>query len=1155
MRFAELHLERYAHFEDRRLPFRAETPDFHMIYGANEAGKSTTLSAVSDLLFGFPLRSPYNFRFDYALLRVGAVLEKDGQRLACRRRKTRDHSLVDAADQPLDEGRLSALLHGLNRETFGAGFSLDQEGLRRGGEAMVQATDDLGQALFAAGSGLTDIAKVQEALDRELDAIWGRRASDRRSFMVAAKQLDTSLRVVRDSQLKPREWSDAQAKVEACERALHDRQQKQNAVIAERNAVERLRRIDAAMRSRSTLLAAIAEQGPVIVFSPAEDKTAQDALAALVKATDAHDAAERRRNDVADRLTPLQPDPITGLGERIEDLIEDRGAITKGLADQARLDIELRGMKERAAVLRTELALPGDLPSGLEIRKLRDIAARHAGLVAGLRTRDGELDDRRTRAQALREERADAVVAEGLPELKAAITLARGLGEDIDDRCADAQAMAERMEADARAALAALRPWQGDAGGLAALCEIDDGEIQAASDADLKLATRLETARAELRRLENDIAQLDAQRTALAQTGQAVSADEVRQARGARDELWRTIDAHLRHDGPTRPTTPHADRFAAAVQAADAIADRRYETAEASARLTGLDQSRTLLDVQRRQAEQAVREVEDSIAAARRAWEERLQAQGLPLLPPLPLRGWCAQRRAALDLHRNAADARQQAARILERRAEAVDALVKALNAAPETERLSLMLAAADRERMEGEALEQAFREKTTKLAGLEEEIARQERLEVQDRRALQAAIAEWTDASARLHIAADIVGIDHWLGLVEELRGTLDGIAAHDRRIQGIVRDRTAFEAAVTALASDARMEVQAEEVQAEAQAQAPADPARTLELLRERLSRARSVARDIDTLKAEWKKHQADMDRAATERTIALDRLEPFMARAGVGEAAHLPPLLERSRAHQDRMAQLAEAERRIAADGDHLPLADLVAAWEACDPDTVASQAVTLGQDLDTLNRDVAAAANALGEARKAFEALDQSSRAAVDAAADAEAAKADMKAEAEVYVLKRAQWFLLRWAMDRYRECRQAPLLTRASALFRTLTLGRFVDFRIDYEPATPRLLGLRDDRQTLVSIEGMSEGTRDQLFLALRLAAVEQSIAAGVRVPFIADDLFVNFDDDRAEAGLTVLAELAASTQVLFFTHHAHLRSMGQALTGLNRLDL
>lgn len=1156
MRFAELHLDRYGHFEDRRLPFPAGRCDFHMVYGANEAGKSTTLAAIADLLFGFPLRSPFNFRFDYPLLRVGAVLEEDGQRLICRRRKTRDHSLVDAGDQPLDEGRLSALLHGLTRDSFATGFSLDQAGLRRGGAAMVQASDDLGQALFAAGSGLTDIAAVQTALDRELDAIWGKRFSGDRRFMVAAKQLDASLRAIRETQLKPKEWSDAQGAVEACEQAFVELRNRQDAVMAERNAVERLRRIDAPMRSRSALLAALAGQEPVIAFSPTEEATAQAALAALAKATEARDAAERHRDDVAARLEPLRPDPVTDLGDRIESLIETRGAVTKAQTDLTRLEIERQGMEERAAGLRAELALPGDLPSALESRTLRDIAARRAGLVAGLGTREGDLADLRARAQALRQELAAATLAEGLDGLRAAITLARGLGEDFDERCAAARAAAERAGSDARASLAALLPWRGDAEGLVALREIDDSEIQAASDAELKRATRLEADRTERRRLEDEIAQVDAQRALLAQTGQAVSADEVRQAREARDGLWRTIDGQWRQGGPAAPDDALGDRFASAVRAADAVADRRYETAEASARLTGLDHGRTLLDLRRRQAERTLRDTEEAVAAGRRAWEERLQAQGLPALSPLALRSWCARRRAALDLQRVAADARHQAERILERRAEAIDALAKALKTPPDTDRLSLTLIAADRERLEGEALERAFGEKSARLAGLDDEIARQERLEIQDRRALQAAVAQWTAASARLRITADAAAIDGWLELVEGLRGTLDSIAAHDQRIHGIVRDRAAFDAAAAALAADAGLEV-------------AADPAWTLDRLRDRLSKARSVAKEIDTLEAERKKHQAELDRAATERRIALDRLAPFLARAGVdaganvdagagagaGEAASLSPLLDRSRANRERLAQLAEAERRILADGDHLPLAELVAAWEACDPDAVAARAVTLGQTLDTLNREVATAANALGEARKVFETLDQASHAASDAAADAESAKADMKAEAEAYVLKLAQRFLLRRAMDRYRERRQAPLLTRASALFRSLTLGRFVDFRIDYDAATPRLLGLRDDRQTLVPIEGMSEGTTDQLFLALRLAAVEQSVVAGVRVPFIADDLFVNFDDARAQAGLNVLADLAASTQVLFFTHHAHLRTMAQAVAGLSDLDL
>ena len=48
----------------------------------------------------------------------------------------------------------------------------------------------------------------------------------------------------------------------------------------------------------------------------------------------------------------------------------------------------------------------------------------------------------------------------------------------------------------------------------------------------------------------------------------------------------------------------------------------------------------------------------------------------------------------------------------------------------------------------------------------------------------------------------------------------------------------------------------------------------------------------------------------------------------------------------------------------------------------------------------------------------------------------------------------------------------------------------------------------------------------------------------------ADDLFVNFDDERAEAGFQVLAEIARSSQVLFFTHHPHLVEIAKAVVGV-----
>ncbi len=111
-----------------------------------------------------------------------------------------------------------------------------------------------------------------------------------------------------------------------------------------------------------------------------------------------------------------------------------------------------------------------------------------------------------------------------------------------------------------------------------------------------------------------------------------------------------------------------------------------------------------------------------------------------------------------------------------------------------------------------------------------------------------------------------------------------------------------------------------------------------------------------------------------------------------------------------------------------------------------------------------------------------------------------------------------------------------------------------ELHVDHEAATPRLLGVCQDGATLVELEGMSEGTSDQLFFALRLAAVEQAIEAGVRLPFLADDLFVNFDDARARAGLQVLADLARRTQVLVFSHHEHIVRLARDAVGADLIQ-
>ena len=90
-----------------------------------------------------------------------------------------------------------------------------------------------------------------------------------------------------------------------------------------------------------------------------------------------------------------------------------------------------------------------------------------------------------------------------------------------------------------------------------------------------------------------------------------------------------------------------------------------------------------------------------------------------------------------------------------------------------------------------------------------------------------------------------------------------------------------------------------------------------------------------------------------------------------------------------------------------------------------------------------------------------------------------------------------------------------------------------------------LTGVRASSEEKVTVAGMSDGTCDQLYLALRLASLENWLRHHESLPFIIDDVLLNFDDARAIASLQVLAELSKQTQVIFFTHHQHLVDLAQ----------
>jgi len=96
----------------------------------------------------------------------------------------------------------------------------------------------------------------------------------------------------------------------------------------------------------------------------------------------------------------------------------------------------------------------------------------------------------------------------------------------------------------------------------------------------------------------------------------------------------------------------------------------------------------------------------------------------------------------------------------------------------------------------------------------------------------------------------------------------------------------------------------------------------------------------------------------------------------------------------------------------------------------------------------------------------------------------------------------------------------------------LTGGSFLRINLDYSGDNKILIkGQREDGKNL-GVEQMSDGTRDQLYLAMRLSALKLHLGNNEPMPLVVDDLLITFDDTRTAAALEVLAEIATQTQVL-----------------------
>ena len=1135
MRLRRLDLERYGPFTGTSLTFRAGAA-LHLVYGPNEAGKSSALAALTDLFFGFEARSRANFLHRYDDLRIGAEIETaDGDLLAFRRRKGTRNTLIDAAGAGLDEALLEPHLGGVSREVFASAFGLSQQGLREGARGMLAAHGEIGESLFAAASGARGLIGARDRLNEEADLLFAPRRAAKRAFYEAQDRYDEARRDLRERSLRAETLKALAETIEGHEARLIAIKQRLGELAGERARLARLGRVGPILRRIDTIEAEMAVLGS-LPATPADFPARVDA--ALARENACRQALMRLGADAeATRKTIAEADvdeTVLAAGDAIAALAEERGAIAKNQADLPRRIAEARSLEDDVADLARRLGRAGReellhfQPDDLLIERARVLIETRRELQREAAAAGKALTEAGEALAALERAKAASVPAieveplrRRLSALRPSLLEAGTLIERLSLLARQDERLAERgRQLGGEAQALRQRPLPADeaiAAHEARLAALTADEAQARKEN--------ERARAALAAAEQDLA-------ARAAAVEALDADVLAAYRHRRDAMLDTLLA--------APAPEVVEAYREAVAKADRLADARLERADDVAQRDNARRRLVEAQAQRDRAVSAQADIARARAEAAEAWKALFAPFGLAPGTPGEMRRWLAGVRQLRE-DRTALETESATAAALSVRLEAErPALEELALAAGLDAPVNRSLATLLREVEERLSLLAASGEEAHKTTLRHEAaLASQDKTEAAQAKA-EAALAafepEWRKLVALLGLDAAAEGAEaaRALDLWQSAAAKLPLLASLEHRIATMRDDEDAFARKTASLAAGLVP-------------QPPDAPFAAITALQETLKRQVQAHTRRAAIADRLAAIEVDLAAAAAEAGLA----EAALARLAEEGEAPREDLADRAETLRQRArlsALLADARRDLAGQGDGLNEAELREAMQGQDPDDAAARERAIEAEQAGLIDEDKAASLELRDLKRQEAGFETASGAA-QAAQRLQDARADLERIARDYLLRKAAALLIGTGVERQVRAQQDPLIERAGALFARITQGAFAGIAVAYDSEDELRLAARRRDGGTVALDGLSEGSCDQLYLSLRLASLEAVAARRPVPPFIGDDLVVTFDEPRVAATLETLATSGAALQVILFTHHRHVVDIARERLG------
>lgn len=1159
MRISQLDLKAFGHFTDRSIVFDGGN-DFHIAYGPNEAGKTTISRALRAALFGVPERTTDNHLHANPNIRVGVVLEINGERLAAMRRKARKNSLIkydpltgEELGEAISDEMMTAWMGGLTEGLYTSMFGLDHDELVAGGKALSEGKGELGQSLFEAGAGLSSVRALRERLAKEAEDLFRPRASSSAIHKVL-EQYSDARKEAKEAQTKPAEWETLRKAAEVARAAYDAARSQQEVLQRETRRLERLAAVLPDVASRSFALDRLAILGNVTKLPP-------ESSAERIGAETQLRQAEQTGRDAADNMAKLQAEldaidlPQTILDESgsIESLYFTLDAFraSRVAAASAKGRIAQTGTQIDFLLLAIGESMQDNLRSLIPSATLR---ARVQSLVTKGATLQTELDAA-TRLTTTTKKELDDLIIEladlGLQDVPVPLVDAISVFEAQGNPESKAEELTQQA---ASLETALIREAAALAGGsideLVSMGIPLPAVLQRFRTDREDIETRRRLLRDKVEGIENDIATVKGELEGLMQQGEVPTAEHLAEQRDLRESLWHKIRSMVfpaPNERQVEDALPTAAEYEFSVQAADVTADSRFADAARVSLHTELlkrqAQMRNAIELERGR----LVTLEQEATELKLQWQALIDKYGLPSIGVAEMTDWLTKRELFLQRYQAYADVKHQAGMAAERAVIMRTSLSSALSEA--------RLAACGENEMLAQAIGRArvFVDHANTAATSQKVLARKkksadEKLADADRQVekckkqLEEWRVGWSESMQAIRLTPDAGG--------EEAAARLGQFEDFEDAVGSLEAARAELDSASTTLTRVEKEAARLCEVTGYVRANRPDDA--VIETLYERLIEAKELAQRRKSLEERITEAGNAASQADQTTRLANQELAKLKSVASCETLEELMDAENRSAEYLKLESEIAAIEARLVM-ASALPLQQLLEQAAGQDLALIQAALERAGGDLLACTPQVEERHGKLIEAEAALGKVDGDANAA-DAeqrAADAAARLSNLITE---YASARLSSSIISEVIETYQQRYQGPLLARASELFATITGGRFAKVATDFDEDMTVLVGVRANgkRET---VGNLSSGTRDQLFLALRLAAIESHVDNQEPMPVVVDDIVINFDDASASATFKVLKELSKKTQVLLFTHHQHLIDRAVSAIGIESFEV